>query len=69
MTVMGLLEILGLIQTALKSLPLVLEFLKTLQATPEQKHADLLSALRAASEKANQTHGDTSGYENLLKGR
>jgi len=69
MAVMGLLEILGLIQTALKSLPIVIEFLKSLQATPIQKHADLLSAIRAASKKADETKGDTSGYENLLKGR
>jgi hypothetical protein len=66
---MGLLEILGLVMTALKSLPILVEFLKTLQATPEQKHADLLTALRDASRKADETKGDTSGYENLLKGR
>jgi hypothetical protein len=69
MAVAGLLEIVGLLTVALKSLPLVIEFLRTLQATPAEKQADLLSAIRAASTKADATKGDTSSYEDLLKGR
>lgn len=65
----GLLEVLALISTALKSLPIVVEFLRSLQATPAEKHALILSAIRAASQKADETKGDTSGYENALKGR
>ena len=69
MAVAGLVEIIGLVATALKSLPLVIEFLRTLRATPAEKQADLLSAIRAASTLADETKGDTSGYENILKGR
>ena len=66
---MGLLEILGLVMTGLKFLPVLVEFIKLLQSTPEEKRADLIEALRAASKKADETKGDTSGYEDLLKGR
>jgi len=41
---------------------------KMLQKTPAEKHAALLSAIREASDRANRTKGDTSGYEAILRG-
>ena len=65
---MGLIEILGIIAGILKFWSSVVEIIKMLQKTPAEKHAILLSAIREASEKANKTKGDTSGYETILRG-
>ena len=65
---MGMVEILGIVAGILKFWPSVVEVIKMLQKTPAEKHAELLSAIRAASDKANKTKGDTSGYESILRG-
>jgi hypothetical protein len=61
--------IVNLILAALKFWPSILQFIEILQGTPEEKHAELLSKLRAASSKADETKGDTSGYEDIFSGK
>jgi len=65
---MGLVEILGILSGIFKFWPSVVEMVKMLQKTPAEKHAALISAIREASDRANRTKGDTSGYEAILRG-
>ena len=46
----------------------LLPFLKGLQKTPMQKEADVIGDVHDASCKADQTKGDTSDYERVLRG-
>jgi len=62
-------EALSFLTALFRFWPQVVELVKLLQKTPAQKHADILSAILAASHHADETRGDTSGYENVLKGR
>lgn len=66
---MSLSAILGIVAGIVRFFPLVADFVRLLQKTPAEKHAAILSSVLDASRKADQTKGDTSGYENLLKGR
>jgi hypothetical protein len=46
----------------------LLPFLKGLQKTPAQKEAGIVGEVRDASRKADETKGDTSDYERVLRG-
>ena len=61
--------LLSLLTGLVRFWPSVVEFIKILQKTPEEKHAEIISRVLDASKLADSTKGDTSGYENLFKGR
>lgn len=41
--------------------------IKTLQDTPQEQREKKIAAIRAASQKAMDTKGDTSGYEKIIR--
>lgn len=41
--------------------------IKELQGTPEEQREKKIAAIRAASQKAMDTKGDTSGYEKVIR--
>lgn len=66
---MGVGAFLSLVAGIVRFWPAVVEFIKMLQKTPAQKHAEIISRVLDASRQADETKGNTSAYENLLKGR
>lgn len=63
---MSFTAILGVISGIFKFWDQVVWLVKTLEKTPAEKQADFIAALHNASVKADETSGDTSGYERII---
>lgn len=46
----------------------LIPLLKGLKKTPQEKQADVINDVRDASRRADETKGDTSDYEDVLRG-
>lgn len=61
-------EFLALILGIFKFWDQVTWLVQTLQKTPAEKRAEMIGKIKDASTKADETKGDTSGYEDILRG-
>ncbi len=59
--------ILMAIMAALKFPAELRAFIELIQGTPAQQRAELMSRIKDASQKADETEGNMDGYDDVLK--
>lgn len=57
----------GTIGAIIAFLSQIIDLLKSLKKTPAEKFANVIARVRDASRKTDETKGDTSEYEDILR--
>jgi hypothetical protein len=61
-------QILLIIEGILKFPGAITAFIQLLKGTPEEQRAKLISKIKDASQRADETQGNMDGYDDVFKG-